>query len=71
MKANKHEIILTERAADSESLRAVLRDWGYHENEIHLVLPKQTVDQKRDEAIAKSIKATDLKVRPPSRIQNL
>lgn len=71
MTTNKQEIFLTEWAADSESLRAVLRDWGYHENEIHRVLTKQTVDQKKDEAIAESIKSTDLKVRSPTHIQNL
>ncbi len=44
MKANMETIILTERAADHGRLRAVLRDWGYEENEIHRVLKEQRGD---------------------------
>ncbi len=46
MKSNKEAIILTERAADHGRLRAVLRDWGYAEHEIHRVLKEERVDHK-------------------------
>ena len=45
MKMNKKSIILSERAADYERHRAVLREWGYRENESHRLLKEQRVDQ--------------------------
>lgn len=55
---NKEAMVLTERAADSERLRVVLRDWGYKENEIHRVLKEQSVDQKENGAVARSVQST-------------
>ena len=46
MKRDKKFIILTEVAADYGRLRAVLREWGYGENEIHRVLKDQTIDRR-------------------------
>ena len=44
MKTDKGPIILTELAADHGRLRAVLREWGYGENEINRVLKEQRID---------------------------
>ena len=48
MKTTKEAIILTERAADHGRLRAVLREWGYREDDIHRVLKEQRIDYRRD-----------------------
>jgi hypothetical protein len=46
MKTNKGEIILAERAADHARIRAILREWGYRESEIHRFLKEPRVDLK-------------------------
>lgn len=46
MKTDKGPIILTELAADHGRLRAVLREWGYRENEINRVLKEQRIDPR-------------------------
>lgn len=42
MKTNQREIVITPRAVDRGKLRAVLREWGYAESEIHRVLTAVT-----------------------------
>ena len=49
MKENQGAIILTERAADYGRLSAILREWGYRENEIQHLLGRQRVDEQLDE----------------------
>lgn len=38
MKTYQREIVITPRVVDRGKLRAVLREWGYAESEIHRVL---------------------------------
>lgn len=57
---NKDSMILTERDADHGRLRAVLRDWGYGENEIHRVLTEHKIrhslkeHSQKDDSIQRS-----------------
>ena len=46
---NKEPMILTERDADHGRLRAVLRDWGYGENDIHRVLAELKIGHRLNE----------------------
>jgi hypothetical protein len=46
MKTYQGAIILAERAADYGRIRAILREWGYRENEIQRFLKEPRVDQK-------------------------
>ena len=46
MKTNQEAIILGERAADYDRIRAVLREWGYRESEIQHFLKEPRVDSR-------------------------
>ena len=70
---NKESMILTERDADQGRLRAVLRDWGYGESEIHRVLTEHKIrhslskHNQQDDSIqrrAKSMSQQDLAGEP-------
>ncbi len=54
MKKNHGAIILAERAADHARIRAVLREWGYEENEIQRVLKGQPLSRKLDDSDQRS-----------------
>ncbi len=58
MKTNQEAIILPERAADHGKIRAVLREWGYEENEIQRVLKDQRLSRKLDESDERSAQLT-------------
>jgi hypothetical protein len=51
---NQGTIILAERAADHARIRAVLREWGYEENEIKRVLKEQRPSRKLDKSDERS-----------------
>ena len=58
MKTNQEAIILAERAADHGRIRAVLREWGYEENEIQRVLKEQRLSRKLDGSDERSAQLT-------------
>lgn len=49
MEKSSEKIILREQAADFESVRAVLRDWGYGESETRDLLVQQKINLMLDE----------------------
>lgn len=55
MNTNQGAIILAERTADDGTLRSILGEWGYRENEIQRFLSDSKVDPDPDQRT----KATD------------
>ena len=62
MKTNQGAITLVERAADHGRICAVLREWGYEENEIQRVLKEQRLSRKLDESGERSGQLTDARL---------